>query len=115
MQTRYDARNAAALKTLVAGGAKLFPFPKDMMDEYDGVLKAAGARATLRDSFYIVHESNPPSANENSGSTEEYASAERALPPKRLVIEDGDWVGFSHHDARRLKIRYGRFSKRDPD
>jgi len=32
MQTRYDARNAAALKTLVAGGAKLFPFPKDMMD-----------------------------------------------------------------------------------
>jgi TRAP-type mannitol/chloroaromatic compound transport system substrate-binding protein len=32
MQTRYDARNAAALKTLVAGGAQLFPFPKDMMD-----------------------------------------------------------------------------------
>ncbi|MEY3673641.1 MAG: Alpha-keto acid-binding periplasmic protein TakP precursor [Pseudomonadota bacterium] len=32
MQARYDARNAAALKTLVAGGAKLFPFPKDMMD-----------------------------------------------------------------------------------
>jgi TRAP-type mannitol/chloroaromatic compound transport system substrate-binding protein len=32
MQARYDARNSAALKTLVAGGAKLFPFPKDMMD-----------------------------------------------------------------------------------
>lgn len=32
MQARYDARNAAALKTLVAGGAKLFPFPKDLMD-----------------------------------------------------------------------------------
>ena len=32
MQARYDARNAASLKTLVAGGAKLFPFPKDLMD-----------------------------------------------------------------------------------
>ncbi len=32
MQAKYDARNAAALKTLVAGGAKLFPFPKDLMD-----------------------------------------------------------------------------------
>lgn len=32
MQARYDARNAAALRQLVAGGAKLFPFPKDLMD-----------------------------------------------------------------------------------
>jgi TRAP-type mannitol/chloroaromatic compound transport system substrate-binding protein len=32
MQAKYDGRNAAALKTLVAGGAKLFPFPKDVMD-----------------------------------------------------------------------------------
>ena len=32
MQARYDARNAAALKQLVAGGAKLFPFSKDLMD-----------------------------------------------------------------------------------
>ncbi len=32
MQAKYDARNAASLKQLVAGGAKLFPFPKDMMD-----------------------------------------------------------------------------------
>ena len=28
----YDARNPAALKRLVAGGTKLFRFPKDMMD-----------------------------------------------------------------------------------
>ena len=28
----YDLRNAVALKQLVAGGAQLFPFPKDMMD-----------------------------------------------------------------------------------
>ena len=32
MQAKYDARNAASLKQLVGGGAKLFPFPKDLMD-----------------------------------------------------------------------------------
>jgi TRAP-type mannitol/chloroaromatic compound transport system substrate-binding protein len=32
MQARYDARNSASLKDLVKGGAKLFPFPKDLMD-----------------------------------------------------------------------------------
>jgi TRAP-type mannitol/chloroaromatic compound transport system substrate-binding protein len=33
MMARYDARNPAALKRLVAGGTKLFRFPKDVMDE----------------------------------------------------------------------------------
>ncbi len=32
MQAKYDARNAAALKQLVAGGTQLFRFPKDIMD-----------------------------------------------------------------------------------
>jgi TRAP-type mannitol/chloroaromatic compound transport system substrate-binding protein len=32
MQAKYDGKNSAALRQLVAGGAKLFPFPKDMMD-----------------------------------------------------------------------------------
>ncbi|MFM2056239.1 MAG: hypothetical protein RLY71_624 [Pseudomonadota bacterium] len=32
MQAKYDARNPLALKQLAAGNAKLFPFPKDMMD-----------------------------------------------------------------------------------
>jgi TRAP-type mannitol/chloroaromatic compound transport system substrate-binding protein len=32
MQAKYDARNPAALKRLVASGTKLFRFPKDMMD-----------------------------------------------------------------------------------
>jgi TRAP-type mannitol/chloroaromatic compound transport system substrate-binding protein len=31
MQAKYDARNPAALKTLVAQGAKLRPFPNDLM------------------------------------------------------------------------------------
>jgi TRAP-type mannitol/chloroaromatic compound transport system substrate-binding protein len=32
MQAKYDGKNAAALKQLVAGGAKLFPFPRDLME-----------------------------------------------------------------------------------
>jgi TRAP-type mannitol/chloroaromatic compound transport system substrate-binding protein len=32
MQARYDARNPGALRQLVAGGAKLFRFPKDVME-----------------------------------------------------------------------------------
>ncbi len=32
MQARYDARNPAALKRLVAGGTKLFRFPKEVLD-----------------------------------------------------------------------------------
>jgi TRAP-type mannitol/chloroaromatic compound transport system substrate-binding protein len=32
MQAKYDGRNPQALKRLVAGGAKLFRFPKDVMD-----------------------------------------------------------------------------------
>jgi hypothetical protein len=32
MQAKYDARNPAALKRLVAGGTKLFRFPKDVME-----------------------------------------------------------------------------------
>ena len=32
MLAKYDAKNPTALKQLVAGGAKLFRFPKDVMD-----------------------------------------------------------------------------------
>jgi TRAP-type mannitol/chloroaromatic compound transport system substrate-binding protein len=32
VQARYDARNAAALRTLVGGGTKLYRFPKDVME-----------------------------------------------------------------------------------
>jgi TRAP-type mannitol/chloroaromatic compound transport system substrate-binding protein len=32
MQAKYDGKNAQALKTLVSQGAKLFPFPNDLMD-----------------------------------------------------------------------------------
>ena len=32
MQAKYDGRNTVALKQLVGLGAKLFPFPKDLMD-----------------------------------------------------------------------------------
>ncbi len=32
MQAKYDARNPAALKQLVKAGAKLRPFPADVMN-----------------------------------------------------------------------------------
>ena len=32
MQSKYDARNPGALKQLVAGGTKLFRFPKEVME-----------------------------------------------------------------------------------
>jgi TRAP-type mannitol/chloroaromatic compound transport system substrate-binding protein len=32
MQGKYDGKNAQSLKQLVGAGAKLFPFPKDLMD-----------------------------------------------------------------------------------
>lgn len=38
MQAKYDARNAASLKQLVAGGTKLIRLPKDLMD---GAFKAS--------------------------------------------------------------------------
>jgi TRAP-type mannitol/chloroaromatic compound transport system substrate-binding protein len=43
MMARYDARNPAALKRLVAGGTKLFRFPKDVMDEAFKVSQATYA------------------------------------------------------------------------
>jgi TRAP-type mannitol/chloroaromatic compound transport system substrate-binding protein len=33
MQAKYDGRNPAALKQLVAAGVKVLPFPKAVMDE----------------------------------------------------------------------------------
>ena len=33
MQARYDAKNPAALKTLVKAGVKVLPFPKPVLDE----------------------------------------------------------------------------------
>jgi TRAP-type mannitol/chloroaromatic compound transport system substrate-binding protein len=38
MLARYDARNPAALKKLVAAGTKLFQFPRDVME---GAFKAS--------------------------------------------------------------------------
>jgi TRAP-type mannitol/chloroaromatic compound transport system substrate-binding protein len=43
MMARYDARNPAALKRLVAGGTKLFRFPKDVLDEAFKVSQATYA------------------------------------------------------------------------
>ena len=50
MQSRYDVRNPAALKRLVAGGTKLFRFPRDVLD---GAFKAS------QDIYSELSASNP--------------------------------------------------------
>jgi TRAP-type mannitol/chloroaromatic compound transport system substrate-binding protein len=50
MQARYDVRNPAALKRLVAGGTKLFRFPRDVLD---GAFKAS------QDIYSELSASNP--------------------------------------------------------
>ena len=50
MQAKYDGRNAAALKQLVAGGTKLHPFPKDVM---------AGAFKAAMEVYAELNASNP--------------------------------------------------------
>ncbi len=89
-----------------------FKFPADMFEEYAGVIKSAGLQPSLRDAFYVVHEKAQALAAAAEQAEEPAPSKTEA--PRRLVIQDGDWMGFSQHDARRLKIRYGRFAKKEP-
>jgi len=51
MQAKYDARNPAALKQLVGGGAKLRPFPKDVMN------------AAFKESMALYEELNAKNEN----------------------------------------------------
>jgi TRAP-type mannitol/chloroaromatic compound transport system substrate-binding protein len=51
MQAKYDARNPAALKQLVAGGAKLRPFPADVLTQ------------AFRESMALYEELNATNAN----------------------------------------------------
>jgi hypothetical protein len=106
----------------LARTAPEFKFHKDMLSEYDGVLKSAGLRPTLQDSFYVVDEDKPetalaPPAEEARSASAALASASHGgksgegAAARRLVIDDGHWVGFSHDNARRLKLRIGRFPR----
>lgn len=96
-----------------------FKFPKEMISEYGDVLKAAGVQATLRDSFYVVHDNTPSGDTAKDGvqsapstsAASHLSKGEERSGPRGLVINDGEWVGFSHHDARRLKLRMGRFPR----
>ncbi len=102
-----------------------FRFHKEMLDEYGSVLKSLGQMPTLKDSFYVLHGAAAPLA-----PTEEEAPALQAPArpepvsaaahlregderpgPRGLVINDGQWISFSQHNARRLKLRLGRFPR----
>jgi TRAP-type mannitol/chloroaromatic compound transport system substrate-binding protein len=56
-QAKYDARNPAALKQLVASGAKLHPFPQDMMNEAFKVSKTIFDETSAKNaSFKRIYE-----------------------------------------------------------
>jgi GNAT superfamily N-acetyltransferase len=93
-----------------------FRFHKDMLGEYGYVLRSTGARPVLRDSFYVVHEHLPEiavEANQNQPrpSTPQAGESGKRPGPRHLVIDDGEWVGYSHHDARRLKLSVRRLPR----
>jgi hypothetical protein len=97
-----------------------FRFHKDMLEEYAGVLRAAGLQPMLKDSFYTVHgvgapaESNfePLPAQAPAASVRAHLrEGDKGPGAGGLVIDDGNWIGFSKHNARRLKLRFGQFPR----
>lgn len=92
-----------------------FSFHKDMLDEYGLVLKSAGAQPIRQDSFYVVRENDgtTPTAQAQPAPSDvpQLSESEQRPAPRRLVIDNGDWIGFSRYDARRLKLRFARFPR----
>jgi hypothetical protein len=109
----------------LARPAPEFRFHRDMLEEYGGVLKSVGLMPTLRDSFYVLHGGGAPAAAGDQGPPALQAPAQapetsaaahlresNQRPAARgLVIDDGQWIGFSQFNARRLKLRLGRFPR----
>jgi len=102
----------------LARTAPEFKFHKEMLGEYDSVIKSAGLRPTLRDSFYVVDEEkaeapkdSAPAGESDATSAAHVGKGGEGTSPRRLVIDDGHWVGFSQDNARRLKLRVGRFPR----
>ncbi len=92
-----------------------FRFPKDMLDEYQPVLRSIGLTPVLKNSYYVVHDRAIESrANQNDPepaaplTVAQTGEGGQSPSPRRLVIDDGDWIGFSHHDSRRLKLPISR-------
>jgi TRAP-type mannitol/chloroaromatic compound transport system substrate-binding protein len=57
MQAKYDARNPQALKKLVAGGAKLQPFPDDVMEAaFNAAKKTYDEIGTSNAAFKKIHD-----------------------------------------------------------
>ena len=103
----------------LARPAPEFRFHKDMLEEYDGVLKTVGLKPTLSDSFYVVHGGAAPTETQAPESNAElqpaalfrpYAAGDRVQNTAGggLVIDDGHWIGFSQRVRRqRLWDRIG--------
>jgi len=93
-----------------------FRFPQDMLDEYRDVLRSVGTTPVLKNSYYVVHDrAVDDQANQNELepflTVAQPSESSQSAGPRRLVIDDGDWIGFSHHDSRRLKLRVSRLPR----
>jgi TRAP-type mannitol/chloroaromatic compound transport system substrate-binding protein len=59
MMAKYDAQNAPALRRLIAGGAQLRPFPRDVMEAAYGAATALYAETAAKNPmFKKVHDSH---------------------------------------------------------
>jgi TRAP-type mannitol/chloroaromatic compound transport system substrate-binding protein len=57
MQAKYDAQNPGALRKLVAGGAQLRPFPKDVLEACFAAAKETYAEISATNAaFKKVHD-----------------------------------------------------------
>ncbi len=97
-----------------------FRFPKDMLEEYSNVLRAAGVRPMLKDSLYSTQGVGPapeqpteplPAQAPVASPGSELSESDKGAGAGGLVVHDGGWIGFSNHNARRLKLRIGRFPR----
>jgi len=110
----------------LARPAPEFRFHKEMLEEYGNVLKSVGLMPTLKDSFCVLHGAGAPAAPENTPpalqapvklspesalSAAHLGESDQRLGARGFVIDDGQWIGFSQHNARRLKLRLGRFPR----
>jgi TRAP-type mannitol/chloroaromatic compound transport system substrate-binding protein len=65
MLAKYDARNAAALRTLIAGGAQLKPFPQDVMEAGLAAANTIYAELSAQSAdFKTIYDSYRPFRNE---------------------------------------------------
>ena len=97
-----------------------FRFPKDMLEEYSSVLRAAGVRPMLKDSLYSVHGVGAPPEKSTAplpaqapvaSPRPQLSEGDKSPGASGLVIDYGKRITFTNHNTRRMKLRLGRFPR----